>query len=193
MSEQVVVVGVDGSPVSYTALRWALAYAGRTGAQVRAVSCWTPVVARGWEAAVTAEPVPSEAEQEARAERELAEVVAAALVRVPAGSTRVAVRQKVARERAGPVLVNEAHGAALLVVGHGPRSTELLHRSVSWYCLRHATCPVLVIPPAMATWRTLTPATAEVPTSSSQLTVSTVRSRRRVVAGSRPTAQQMPW
>lgn len=31
MSEQVV-VGVDGSPASYTALRWALAHAGRTAA-----------------------------------------------------------------------------------------------------------------------------------------------------------------
>jgi len=32
MGEQKLVVGVDGSPVSYPALRWALAYAGRTGA-----------------------------------------------------------------------------------------------------------------------------------------------------------------
>ncbi len=40
MSEQVVVVvGVDGSPASYTALRWALAHASRTGARVRAVRC----------------------------------------------------------------------------------------------------------------------------------------------------------
>ncbi|MBV9161365.1 MAG: universal stress protein [Pseudonocardiales bacterium] len=41
MSEQLVVVGVDGSPTSYTALRWALAYAGRTGARVRPVRCWS--------------------------------------------------------------------------------------------------------------------------------------------------------
>jgi nucleotide-binding universal stress UspA family protein len=102
MSEQVV-VGVDGSPASYTALRWALAHAGR-----------------------------------------------------------VAVRQKVVRGLAGSGLVTQAAGADLLVVGHGPRSIEMLHRSVSWYCMRHATCPVLVIPPAMATRRTLTPATARV-------------------------------
>jgi nucleotide-binding universal stress UspA family protein len=161
MSEQVV-VGVDGSPASYTALRWALAHAGRTGAWVCAVRCWMPVLARGWEAAVTAEPVPPLAEQEARAERELAEVVRAALVRVPRGATRVAVRQKVVRGLAGSGLVSQAAGADLLVVGHSPRSIEMLHRSVSWYCMRHATCPVLVIPPAMATRRTLTPATARV-------------------------------
>jgi nucleotide-binding universal stress UspA family protein len=164
MREQPVVVGVDGSPASYTALRWALSCAARTGAQVCATRCWMPVVARGWEAVVIAEPVPPEAEQEARAERELAEVVAAALARVPDGAAGVAVRQRVVRGPAGPVLVAEADGADLLVVGHGPRVAELLHRSVSWYCVRHATCPVLVIPPAMATRRTLIPATAEVPT-----------------------------
>lgn len=76
MSEHLVVVGVDGSPASYTALRWTLAHAGRTGAQVCAVRCWTPILAR----------------------------------------------------RA-----------------------------------RHASCPVLVIPPAMANVRTLTRAAAEVP------------------------------
>jgi nucleotide-binding universal stress UspA family protein len=169
MGAQVVVVGVDGSPASYTALRWALAHAAGIGAQVRAVRCWTPIVARRWEAAVTGEPVPSEAVQEARAERELAQVVAAALARVPGGAAQVAVRQRVARGLAGPVLAREADGAALLVVGHGPRATELRHRSVSWYCLRHATCPVLVIPPTMATLRALTPPTAEVPPLSPRL------------------------
>ncbi len=163
MGGPVVVVGVDGSPASYTALRWALAHAARIGAQVRAVRCWTPIVAKRWEAAVTGEPVPPEAEQKARAERELAQVVAAALARVPDGAARVAVRQSVARGSVGPALVDEANSAALLVVGHGPRVTELRHRSVSWYCLRHATCPVLVIPPTMATRRTLRLATAEVP------------------------------
>ncbi len=164
MSEPLVVVGVDGSPASYTALRWALVHAGSTGARVCAVCCWMPVLVKVWEAAVTAEPVPSPAAQEARAQRELTQVVAAALARVPDGAARVAVRQRVVRGPAGPVLVANADGADLLVVGHGPRVTELLHRSVTWYCVRHATCPVLVIPPAMATQRTLAPATAEVPT-----------------------------
>ncbi|HEX8761960.1 MAG TPA: universal stress protein [Pseudonocardiaceae bacterium] len=48
MGEPVVVVGVDGSPASYTALRWVLAHAARIGAQVRAVRCWTPIVAKRW-------------------------------------------------------------------------------------------------------------------------------------------------
>ncbi len=162
MSEQLVVVGVDGSPASYTALRWTLAHAGRTGAGICAVRAWTPVLVRGWEAAVTAEPVPPVAEQRARAERELAQVVAAALARNPTGAAQVSVRRRIVRGPAGPGLVSLAAGADLLVVGHGSRSIDMLHRSVTWYCVRHATCPVLVIPPAMATQRTVAPATAEV-------------------------------
>lgn len=162
MGEPVVVVGVDGSPASYTALRWALGYAGGGGARIRAVRCWTPVLARGWEAAVTGEPVPPEAEQQARAERELGQVVAAALARIPPGATRVGVQQRVFRGPPGPGLVSHAAGVHLLVIGHGGHRS-MLHRSVSWYCVRHATCPVLVIPPAMATRRTLAPATAAVP------------------------------
>lgn len=157
MSEQVVVVGVDGSPASFTALRWALAHAVRTGAAVRTVRCWTPVFANGWEAAVTAEPVPPCAVQETRAERELADVVAAARRQVPGGAAQIAVQRRIVRGLTGPMLVAEAHGAALLVVGsHGHRRiAELLRRSVSSYCERHATCPVLVIPPAMATQQAL--------------------------------------
>jgi nucleotide-binding universal stress UspA family protein len=150
MSEQIVVVGVDGSPASYTALRWALRHVGRTGGQVRAIRCLRPVAVPAWEAAVTGEPVPASAEQQVRAERELDQIVAAALVRVRDGAQRVAVRRRVVHGPAGPVLVAEAGGAALLVVGsHGHRRlTELAHRSVSAYCIRHTSCPVVVVPPA---------------------------------------------
>lgn len=105
MSEQIVVVGVDGSPASFTGLRWALAHAGRSSAQVRAIRCWEPVSAPRWESAVTAEPVSPSAKQQARAERELDEVVAAALAQVPDCGARVVVQQRVARGPAGPVLV----------------------------------------------------------------------------------------
>lgn len=153
MSEQVVVVGVDGSPASFAGLRWALAHAGRTHAQVCAVRCWEPVSAPRWEAAVTAGPGSPNAKEHARAQRELGQVVAAALAQVPDGGAQIAVRRRVACGPAGPVLVAEADGAALLVVGsHAHRRiVELLRRSVSSFCARHATCPVLVIPPAMAT------------------------------------------
>jgi nucleotide-binding universal stress UspA family protein len=73
------------------------------------------------------------------------------------------VQQQVVRSPAGPGLVSQAAGADLLVVGRCRRSIEVLHRSVSWYCVRHANCPVLVFPPAMATRRELTPLLAGVP------------------------------
>jgi hypothetical protein len=96
------------------------------------------------------------------------------------------------------VLVGEANGADLLVVGHGPRVAEVLHRSVSWYCVRHVTCPVLIIPPAVAIRGTRAAATAggirmttaplrPVPAPSNRLTVRTVPSRRPwVIAGQGP-------
>jgi nucleotide-binding universal stress UspA family protein len=156
MSEQVVVVGVDGSPASYTGLRWALTHAGNTGGQVRAIRCWQPMSPLGREAAVTGEPVPPSAEQQTRVERELDQIVAAALGQTPEAA-QVALRRRVARGPAGPVLVAETDGAALLIVGsHGHRRIhELFFGSTSSYCARHATCPVVIIPSAMATRRAL--------------------------------------
>jgi len=159
VDEQRIVVGVDGSPASHTGLCWALARAERTGARVRAVRCWMPVVLKAWEVAVTAERIPPPAEQQARVERELAQVVAAAWLWVPNAAGTVALEQKVIRGPAGPILVSEAAEAELLIVGHGHRLIDMAHRSVSWYCLRHAHCPVMVIPSAAATRTTLLTAT----------------------------------
>ncbi len=156
MSDEVMVVGVDGSPASYTALRWALVHAGNTGGQVHAIRCWQPTSAIGLEAAIIMEPVPSSVEQQARIERQLAQIVAAARRQTPEAA-QVGLRRSVTRGPAGPVLIAEADGAALLVVGsHGHRQIhELFFGSTSSYCARHATCPVMVIPSAMATRRTV--------------------------------------
>jgi nucleotide-binding universal stress UspA family protein len=37
---QRIVVGVDGSPSSHAALRWAVQQAGQTGASVEAITAW---------------------------------------------------------------------------------------------------------------------------------------------------------
>jgi nucleotide-binding universal stress UspA family protein len=155
MGEQLLVVGVDGSPASHTGLVWALTRAQRTGARVRAIRCWTPVLVKAWEAAVTGEPVPPVAEQRARAQRQLARVVAAAWVWVPDAVGQVDVEQKVLYGLAGPTLVSAAVNAELLIVGHGHHMIDLRRRSVSWYCMRHARCPVLVFPAAAATRKNL--------------------------------------
>src|SRR4029077_2242999 len=69
--------------------------------------------------------------------------------------TDVVVRPRVVEGQAGPVLVDAAEGADLLVMGnrgHGGL-TEALLGSVGQYCVRHAPCPVVIMrgkPPADA-------------------------------------------
>jgi nucleotide-binding universal stress UspA family protein len=152
MRERVVVVGVDGSPASYNALRWALSYSRYVAGRVRAIRCWMPVLARVWEATLTDQPVPPISALQAQAERELADVVTAAVTHERPSPT-VTVEQEVIRGPAGPALVAQASAADLLVVGHARRLVEIRHRSVSWYCVRHAGCPVVVVPPPVGMHR----------------------------------------
>ncbi len=61
------------------------------------------------------------------------------------------VEPHVARGDSGPVLVDIADQPDdLLIIGTGRRAglARALHRSVSRYCLAHAKCPVLAIPPS---------------------------------------------
>ncbi len=86
------------------------------GAQVRAVGCWTPIVARRWEAEVTGGPYHHSRAISPR--RTLAHPggdgrIGAGIRRGGAGCCVASV----VRGPAGPVLVDEADGAVLLVVG----------------------------------------------------------------------------
>lgn len=63
----------------------------------------------------------------------------------------VAVEPRVVRGYAGPVLVDMAESADdLLIIGTGRRSAlrRVLRKSVGRYCLAHARCPVLAVPPS---------------------------------------------
>jgi len=63
----------------------------------------------------------------------------------------LSVEPQVTRGESGPVLVDTASRPDdLLIIGTGRRAgpRRLLHRSVSRYCLAHAKCPVLAIPPS---------------------------------------------
>src|ERR1019366_1130330 len=67
------------------------------------------------------------------------------------GAGRGGLEPLVARGETGPVLVDTADQPDdLLIVGTGRRGGlgRLLHRSVSRYCLAHAKCPVLAVPPS---------------------------------------------
>jgi nucleotide-binding universal stress UspA family protein len=80
--------------------------------------------------------------------RRLWEAFDAGLGGVPAD---LEVEPQAERGEAGPVLVDVAgRPDDLLVTSTGRRGTagRMLHRSVSRYCLAHARCPVLAVPPS---------------------------------------------
>lgn len=139
-TENLVVVGVDGSPASDLALEWALQEARRRGAAVAVVTAFGHAQHTG----ALGETASARQAREA-AEREQAEQ----LTRV-AGPYRddVDISVEVVDGRPVDRLVEAAANAALLVVGsHGyGRVREVLVGSVAAGCIRTATCPVVVLP-----------------------------------------------
>ena len=137
-----IVVGVDGSPGSIAALRWAHAEARLRGATLEAVAVWqypmmTTIPAFGAMPEVT--DLTDETEQHLRA------VVSEAGIE---SSSEVPVTLRVC-EGAASMSAAGAAGAELLVVGsrgHGGFAGLLLG-SVSHQCTMHARCPVVVVHP----------------------------------------------
>ena len=133
-----IVVGVDGSPSSKEALRWALWHAGLTGGAVTAVMAWDNPALYNWEI-----PGPEDfANTTGKALNQTIKDV------VPAGST-IEVSEQVAPGHPARALLDAADeaGADLLVVGnrgHGGFTGALLG-SVSQHCVHHANCPVVVV------------------------------------------------
>jgi nucleotide-binding universal stress UspA family protein len=136
-----IVAGVDGSPSSLAALRWAVRQARRTGGTVDAVIAWQfPATGNfGW-APVSAI---DDLDFESVAKHTLEEAIGS-LGDEAAGVT---VRPVVVQGLAAQVLLDAAAGADLLVVGsrgHGGFADALLG-SVSQHCVHHASCPVVVM------------------------------------------------
>lgn len=133
-----IVVGVDGSPSSKAALRWALAQARRTGARVQAVMSWEYPAYYGMGAVVPYEDFAATAGK-----------ILSASVQEALGVDEpdVPVLETVAPGHAAQVLIDKSAHAALLVVGsrgHGAFTGTLLG-SVSQHCAQHAHCPVVVV------------------------------------------------
>jgi len=130
-----IVVGVDGSPASADALRWAARQAQLTGANLRAVSSWR------WPNYVTR--IPPGVDPAGDTERTLNELVD----EVMAGFGEVAVTRHVVEGPPGPALLTLAEGAELLVVGAKGRAAfpGMLLGSVAEYCVRNGACPVVVV------------------------------------------------
>ena len=133
----VIVVGVDGSPSSQRAVRWASEQAKLTGATLRAVSSWR------WPNYITILPPGVDLASDTR--RTLDEVLEEALT----GSEDVSVTRHVIEGPPGPALLTQAQDATLLVVGAQGRAAfpGMLLGSVAEYCVRHGSCPVVVVRP----------------------------------------------
>ncbi|WP_073947384.1 universal stress protein [Streptomyces kebangsaanensis] len=133
-----VVVGVDGSPSSYAALRWAAGYARLVGGNVEAIHAWdTPsFVGRAGPA------IDPKLDLEHARER-FAEGLRGAF-----GDDRPAsLEARLVEGDPSEVLIRASEGAEVLVVGSrglGGFARAMLG-SVSQRCAQHAACPVVVV------------------------------------------------
>jgi nucleotide-binding universal stress UspA family protein len=139
-----IVVGLDDSPSALSALHWASAEAIRVGGNLRAVH------ALSWP--FGAQPPGSPAEEPFIPEP-LADVDAAYHASITAIFDSIHPRPdwilQFAAGDAGPVLVHQSEHAYMLVIG-APYHTglgRLLVGSVAHYCVSHALCPVVAVPP----------------------------------------------
>jgi nucleotide-binding universal stress UspA family protein len=139
-----IVAGVDGSPSSLSALRWAIRQAGLTGAAVDAVIAWhyPDLAASGGYGIAVAGIAPGYDFREI-AQKTVTDAISATL----SPGSDVRVRAHVTEANPVQALLDASAGADLLVVGsrgHGG-FTEALLGSVSQHLVQHASCPVVII------------------------------------------------
>ncbi len=141
-----VVVGIDGSATAQRALEWAVEEARLRQAVLEVVHAWTP----------PALAVPPMALDHGTFDEAAHAIVAEALDQVDTSGLPGPVHRLVKVGTGGRVLVEQADGADLVVVGsrglggfHG-----LLLGSVSHQVAHHAACPVVVLPHETADRRT---------------------------------------
>jgi nucleotide-binding universal stress UspA family protein len=143
-TEQRLVVGVDGSPGSYAAMRWTAEQARLRGAVVEAVYVLEPTVPLDFTGGGFATPTAN-----ADALRAEATHLLDAVVSDSADSASDVVVHCVVIEHPNPgqALVRAAAGAAMLVVGgHRHHGLGFLLGSTGASCMRHAACPVVIVP-----------------------------------------------
>lgn len=137
----IVVVGVDETDSSRRALAWAAQEAVRRGATLQVVTAWT------WDA-VEGAPLAAVEPQSLMELAEQTQTTAVDEVLAPM-TVRPVVAREVVRATAAQALVEASRHADLVVVGthgRGPVRSALLG-SVSQSVIKHAECPVVVMPP----------------------------------------------
>ncbi|MEZ5155346.1 MAG: universal stress protein [Solirubrobacterales bacterium] len=144
-SENLVVVGYDGSESARAALGFGLEEARMRGAVLRVVWAWhhplTTYMGGGFEP-------PGQHLSGEEFERTAREELQSALDESGAERAGVPAQMRVREGEAAAVVLEEAARATLLVVGsrgHG-EVVGLLLGSVSQHCVAHAVCPVAVVP-----------------------------------------------
>ena len=132
-----IVVGVDGSPDSEAALRWAARYAAAVGTPVKIVISWQ------YPALYGSVSVADEMNFEGAATKIVEKMAADVQIENP----DLEVTTLVSAGRPAEILVRESENASLLVVGskgHGAFA-DMVIGSVSLHCVHHAHCPVVVV------------------------------------------------
>ncbi len=140
-----VVVGVDTSVSGRTALEWAAAYARSTGARLRAVHVFGPsaIEPTAWEPGAfpgIAYLATAGTHDSTRSQVQLA---------FDSLPPNLGWRLEFCEGPVGRTLVERSESAAALVIGTREHTgiERLLAPSISHYCLRHAHCPLIAVPP----------------------------------------------
>jgi nucleotide-binding universal stress UspA family protein len=131
-----IVVGIDGSNSSLSALEWAARQAEFTDASLDIVASWEWPTSYGWSV------VPGGYDPSG----DLRSMIEPILETLRVAHPRVVVQAKILEGHPAPVLIRESMGAELLVVGsrgHG-EFVGMLIGSVSEHCVANASCPVVV-------------------------------------------------
>ena len=132
-----IVVGIDGAEVSRKALEWAVTEGKVRNTQVHVVHAWRldPMT----------DPPPGQQIDEDSTDLLVREVASVTGRPRTEGISYSSVQGDAAR-----ILHEVSKGAEMLVLGSRRRSPmgEILLGSVSAECVRHATCPVVVVPSA---------------------------------------------
>ncbi|GAB3545529.1 nucleotide-binding universal stress UspA family protein [Actinopolyspora lacussalsi] len=133
-----ITVGIDGSPASKAALRWAVRQAELTGGEITTVIAWDYPPIYGWE-------VPNGADLD----NDAARILNAVLAETFGDEASVFPHREVVQGHPARALLDVANetAAALIVVGnsgHGGFTGALLG-SVSQHCVARARTPVVVV------------------------------------------------
>jgi nucleotide-binding universal stress UspA family protein len=143
-----ILVGVDGSDASISALRWAVVEGGCTNSRVEAVYVYANPPEIGWYVRSPGRLPPTLPPDRAAVVRSAEEELARAVSRaVGEGSTTSLTTMVVQNISPSAALAHLARNADLLVVGaHHLTGIGRLFGSTTAGVLRHSRCPVVVVP-----------------------------------------------